>query len=345
MSNEQIFDDVRHKQWMDIAQELYRRTFAEEAPEAIFDWLMRKIGKLKPGDDGKALMTWAESFKLYDAEIARRIALAALPIAERKLFTWPWSSWNALLDPAEAGSLTVIAGPDGAGKTTYAECIAEHWARQGQRVVFVHFELSKIIMLDRRACRHTSIARRTLKYANELTPADLRTLDAAAARLQQWPGEITYLHTPGKTIELVLRELTALHGEGKCDVVILDYLEKASAATAQLKSYGTNIFAREANDVELLKSWAENDDHPTPILVLSQFSKAGKNTSFKELDRTDIRGAGEKTEKANVVVLLHPNKDNLGVVDVRIDKNTMGPKGTFTQYLDGPAFSVGDVTA
>ena len=48
--------------------------------------------------------------------------------------------------------------------------------------------------------------------------------------------------------------------------------------------------------------------HPTPILVLSQFSKAGKNASFKDLDRTDIRGAGEKTEKANVVVLLHPNR-------------------------------------
>ena len=106
--------------------------------------------------------------------------LLQLPVAERKLFTWPWSSWNELLDPAESGSLSVIAGPDGVGKTAYAECIAEHWARQGHHVAFVHFELSKIIMLDRRACRHTSIARRTLKYANELTPVELRTLEAAS---------------------------------------------------------------------------------------------------------------------------------------------------------------------
>lgn len=342
MSDDTIFDDDRHAQWMNIAKELYRRTFAEESPEAIFDWLMLKIGKLKPSEDSKGLMFWTESFALYEAEIARRIAVAQLPIAERKLFTWPWSSWNALLDPAESGSLSVIAGPDGVGKTAYAECIAEHWARQGHHVAFVHFELSKIIMLDRRACRHTSIARRTLKYASEMTLVELRTLEAATARLQQWPGEITYLHTPGKTIELVLRQLTALHSAGKCDVVVLDYLEKAAPSATQLKSYGTNIFAREANDVELLKSWAEHDEHPTPILVLSQFSKAGKNASFKDLDRTDIRGAGEKTEKANVVVLLHPNKDNPGVVDVRIDKNTLGPKGTFTQYLNGPAFAVGD---
>ena len=176
---------------------------------------MLQVGKLKPGDDSKALMIWQDSFDLYEAEIARRIAVAQLPVAERKLFTWPWSSWNALLDPAEAGSLSVIAGPDGAGKTAYAECIAEHWARQGHHVVFVHFELSKIIMLDRRACRHTGIARRTLKYANELTPAELRTLVAATARLQQWPGEITYLHTPGKTIELVLRRTCGVAQRGQ----------------------------------------------------------------------------------------------------------------------------------
>ena len=31
MSDDTIFDDDRHEQWMNIAKELYRRTFAEEA--------------------------------------------------------------------------------------------------------------------------------------------------------------------------------------------------------------------------------------------------------------------------------------------------------------------------
>jgi replicative DNA helicase len=343
MHDEPIFDDGRHDQWMAIAKELYRRTFAEEAPEAIFDWLMTKVSKLKPATLDNALMTWQDSFAIYDAEIARRTALAQLPVGERKLFTWPWSSWNKFIDPAESGTLIVIGGPDGAGKSSYAECISEHWANQGYKVVYVHFELSRIIMLDRRACRHTSIARRRLKLANDLTGDDLKKLAAAKERLQQWPGEITYLHTPGKTIELVLRELTALHAAGKCDVAVIDYLEKAKASSAQLKAFGANIFAREADDVELLKSWAEDEAHETPMLVLSQFSKAGKNASFKDLDRTDIRGAGEKTEKANVVILLHPDKDHEGVIDVRLDKNTLGPKGVFQQFLDGPNFNVGDI--
>lgn len=343
MDNAPFFTDLCHEKWMEIAQELYRHVYAEEAPEVIFDWLMERVGKLRPTTAAGTIMTWPDSFEIYDAEIARRIALAQIPEAERKLFSWPWASWNKVIDPAEGGMLVLLAGPDGAGKTSYAECIAETWARRGQRVVLVHFELSKVIMLDRRAARHTEIARRRLKLANDLSPADLRQLAEARAKLSQWPGAITYLHTPGKTLELVLRELTTLKRAGNCDVVVLDYLEKAQPSAAQLKAFGSNIFAREAADVELIKSWSEQADIDVPVLVLSQFNKAGKHSSAEDLDRTMIRGAGEKTEKANVVILLLPDKKQEGVINVRIDKNTLGPTANFKQFLAAAQFNVADL--
>lgn len=341
MENQPMFDDVRHDQWMQISKELYRRIFAEEAPEAIYDWLLSRIKKLQPDQSDNMATLWPESFDIYDKEIEKRIEISKLPEDQRKYFNWPWESWNNLMDPAEGGMLAVLAGPDGAGKTTYAECIAEHWARKGHKVIFVHFELSKIIMFDRRAVRHTSIARRRLKLAGDLTIDDKKKLNAARERLLQWPGEITYLHTPGKSFELVLRELDKYKGKEMCDVVIVDYLEKASSSSKQLKEFGSNLFAREASDVELLKSWSENND--VPILVLSQFNKTGKHSGFDGLDRTMIRGAGEKTEKANMVILLHPDKSEDGIVNVRIDKNTLGATGTFRQFFDAPAFSVGDI--
>ena len=336
-----MFDDIRHDQWMQVSKELYRRIFAEEAPENIFDWLASRMINLQPKTSSNMATLWVESFEIYEREIERRIAVSLLPEDERKLFTWPWMSWNNLIDSAEGGMLAVLAGPDGAGKTSYAECIAEHWARKGHRVIFVHFELSKIIMFDRRAARHTAIARRRLKLAGELTNAEKTKLEETKQRLLQWPGEITYLHTPGKSFELVLRELAVHKDAGMCDVVIIDYLEKASSSTKQLKEYGSNLFAREASDVELLKSWSENNH--VPMLVLSQFNKTGKHAGFDNLDRTMIRGAGEKTEKANVVVLLQPDRNKEGIINVRLDKNTMGPTGFFQQYFDGPTFSVGDV--
>lgn len=336
-----IFDDERHDQWLQIAKELHRRVLAEQSPEGIHDWLADRIKSLQPIADDSMMTTWPESFAVYDSEIGRRIELSKIPVSERKLFEWPWSSWNRIIDPAEGGMLTVIAGPDGAGKTSYAESIAEHWARNSHHVVFVHFELSKVIMFDRRAARHTAIARRRLKLADDLSEDDLRRIEDHKRRLLNWPGEITYLHTPGKSLELILREISQLASAGTCDAVIVDYLEKAASSTAQLREFGSDLYAREASNVELLKSWSERNG--VPMLVLSQFNKSGKHTGFSDLDRTAIRGAGEKTEKANVVVLLQPDKTRKNIINVRVDKNTLGPTGSLQQFFDGPTFTVGDV--
>lgn len=336
-----FYDDPRHSYLERLARQLDQRVGGLQAPELIYDWLRVAIEKVAPADTSSAIMEWEPSFDIYDQEIARRIELAQLPEAQRKMFNWPWPSWNNLIDPIEAGILVVLAGPDGAGKTTYAENIAEYWARRGQRVVFVHFELSKTIMLDRRAVRHTAIARRQLKLAGELTTKDLADLNEAKRRLLDWPGGITYLHTPGKSIDLVVREMEKLQANDKCDVAVIDYLEKAAPSHLQLKAFGANQFQREANDVELLKNYSESAG--VPLLLLSQFSKSGKATSFGELDRGAIRGAGEKTEKANVVILLQPDKQVENVMNVKLDKNTMGPKGSFQQFVDFPRYQVGDL--
>jgi replicative DNA helicase len=125
-------------------------------------------------------------------------------------------------------------------------------------------------------------------------------------------------------------------------VFVVDYLEKAAASPRQLKLFATNIYAREADDVEQIKSFSEQ--HEVPVTLLAQLNKLGKGQSFDNLDRTAIRGAGEKTEKANVVILLHRDSLESQDVSVRIDKNTIGPTGTFKQYMDTPRFSVADVT-
>jgi hypothetical protein len=108
-----------------------------------------------------------------------------------------------------------------------------------------------------------------------------------------------------------------------------------------MKMYGTNIYAREADDVEQIKSFAEQIE--IPALLLAQMNKIGKGTQFQNLDRTAIRGAGEKTEKANVVILLSRETRESTIVQVRIDKNTVGPTGSFEQYMDAPRFRVQDV--
>jgi len=326
-----------------MAKEILRRTMADEDPEDIRKWLAEALARMGGGDESAAL-TWAESFDLVDRMIDDYTTLAATPESERKTLTWPWQSWRNLIDPLEGGMLGLITAPDGQGKTIYGESLAEWWASRKNKVVFVHYELNKRLMMLRRTARHTGITTRAIKEGR-LTDVQRRTISDIRPRLMAWDGCITYLHTPGWTMERTTAELRRLHEDGLCDVVVLDYLEKASASRRQLQMFGSNTYQREADNVELLKTFAENTEIPT--MMIAQMNKEGKGEKFGSVDRSNIRGAGEKSDKSNLVVIIKRERIDEGYsndVNVLVDKNTMGGTGTFRQFMQPEFFRVGDVT-
>ena len=325
-----------------LFKEGLRRTVSEEDPAELHRWLSAQVNRIGGGKDEESLLVWAESFVYYENLEEKRAANTATPEAERRMLDWPWTSWNKVIDPLEPGMLTVVTAGDGQGKTTYAECIAEHWAKQRNKVIFVHYELNWSLMLDRRACRHTHIPRRDLQRGT-LTPEQWQLLREMRERLLFWEGNIAYLHSPGWSMEQTILSLHKMAYEQKCDAVVIDYLEKAAASRRQLQMFGANTFQREADNVEQLKSFAEVSG--IPILMLAQMSKSGKQTKATEIDRMDMRGAGEKSEKANLVVLLAREQTKNGYsneVDVIVDKNTMGPTAKFKQVMIPEYFDVRD---
>jgi replicative DNA helicase len=329
--------------YLAFAQEMMRRVYAEEESTALHQWAMEQLARMGGSGDEDAVLGWEESFDFYEALLAKRERDAQVPLEQRKTLDWHWGSWNRLLDPLEPGMLAVLSAGDGMGKTIYSECLAEHWARKKNRVVFVHYELNRALMMDRRAARHTGIVRRDLKQG-KLTTEQKRLVTEMRPKMLAWDGMIKYVHTPGWTMERTVQELRKLKAEGFCDVVVVDYLEKTAASRRQSQMFGTNMYQREADNVEQIKNFAESTE--TPVLMLAQMSKAGKSSDFEKLDRTDMRGAGEKSEKANVVVLLHRQRINDGyanAVDVRVDKNTVGATGNFSQYMEPELFRVHDL--
>jgi hypothetical protein len=327
-----------------LAKELLRRVFAGEDAPSLRAFLVEKV-RLLGSDvtvDDEALLRWEESFDWYQALLAQRERDALNPSPNIKLLDWPWASWNSYIDPLEPGLLAVLSAPDGAGKSMIAECVCEHWARRGANVVFVHYELNRSVMLDRRMSRHTGLTRRELR-SGTLPAASRAIVDAAVEDMKLWEGRVSYLHTPGWSMERTIERLHQLKAEGLCDVVILDYLEKADASQRQVKLFGANAFQREADNVEQVKNFSEYTG--TPTLMLTQFSKSGK-AAGGEIDRTAIRGAGEKTEKANIVVLMRREKEGdsySNLLDVRVDKNTLGRTGAFRQIMEPEYFRIGDV--
>ena len=326
-----------------LAKEILRRCMAEDDPHDIRTWITETLTRLAGESGTDAVMTWEESFALSDAMIAEYERIANIPENERKILQWPWESWRRLIDPLEDGMLGVVTAPDGQGKTIYGESIAEYWAQHKNKVVFVHYELNRKLMMLRRIARHTTIRARLIKDGT-LTSHQKETIAEMRPRLTSWDGFITYVHTPGWSMEKTISQLTALQADGKCDAVVLDYLEKVSASRRQIQLFGSNVYQREADNVEQLKNFAESTG--IPVLMIAQMSKAGKITSFENVDRSGMRGAGEKSDKANLVVLLNRERTGDGYsneVDVLVDKNTMGGTGVFKQYMQPEYFRVADL--
>lgn len=331
-------------QYEAFAKELMRVCLAEEDPGEVYKWAMGKLMHIGGGgDDDKSVMTWEQSFDFTIAMLDEYERIAQLPESERTTLTWPWTSWNSIIDPLEPGMLAVITAPDGQGKTIYAETIAEHWAMHKAHVVFLHYELNPRLMMQRRLARYASILPREMK-AGHLTPAQKGAAKQVNEALSTWDGYITYIHSPGWTMERTVAKLRSLHAEGKCDAVVIDYLEKVASSGTQVKMF-PSPFQREADNVEKLKIFAEEYD--VPVLEVAQMKKDGKNKSAGDMDRNDMRGAGEKSEKANLVVLLSREKDGeegySSIVRAVVDKNTMGPTGTLTQIMQPEYFRVGDI--
>lgn len=327
-----------------ILAEIERKCVMDKDPVEIYEWAIGKLTSLGAGQDNAALH-WVESFDWYDELLAKRDARAALPESERVIIDWPWASWNNKIDPLEPGMLAAITAPDGQGKTILVEMMAEWWAKRKLKVVFVHYELNRALMMDRRTARHTSIEVRTLK-SGTMTQEQRALVAAIRPKLLAWNGEITYLHTPGWTVDQTVAELRRQHAEGRCDVVVIDYLEKIAPSTRQMQIFGANVWQREGDNVEQFKNFAEITE--VPVVMVAQMNKAGKDETYKRMSRNDMGGSAEKSNKANLVVLVKRDRDEdtgeySNIMHVEIDKNTMGATGAFDQIMEPKFFRLTDI--
>jgi replicative DNA helicase len=346
-----------YQPYIALAQEIMRRAYAEEDATELNRWLASQVAGISGvAQDSNAVLTWEESF-IYTAQMLEKFERdAMLPPEQRTALNWPWDAWNDMIDAFEPGMLFTLFAGDGMGKTIVAECCGEYWARKKKRVVFLHYELNKTLMMLRRLARHTGLTVKELKGIK--TPAQRQVLAKAEPLLRSWDGMVTYVHCPGWSMAQTVQKLSALKAEGLCDVVITDYIEKVGVDRRQMQLFN-GLYQREADNVEQLKNFAESTE--TPVLMLAQGSKEGKSKkNVEDMDRGDMRGAGEKSERANIVVKLHRERVPDGEWEngeqiikpngysrhttILVDKQTLGATGSFPQFMEPHFFRMHDVT-
>ena len=284
-------------------------------------------------------------------------------VEERKdgkaVFDWPWASWNQFVRPLKGGMMGLLSAPDGMGKTTFLEMIAEHWAKQQFHTVLVHLEDSPEYKYDRRLARHSTVPYADIEDGN-LTAAQMENTKLAYYKIEPWAALfLHYYHAPGKSAGEVVRELEARRAEGICDCVVLDYIDKFSTDTRQRDLYrgDSAVWERQADNSEKLKTFCERNN--VPIFTATQGNKSMQNGGTQT--RQNIRGSGQKSEKSQLVVILsreivgdaglHTQDGKLiasageysPIVNVRVDKQNRGKTGNIKQWLSGSQFKVVDM--
>jgi replicative DNA helicase len=261
---------------------------------------------------------------------------------------FPWQAIRRYVTYLRPGMLALVVAGSGVGKTTFMECCAEHWARQGLSVAFFHLELGHQFMMDRRMCRQSGIPLAVVENG-EILPEMREATDA----MRLWPGGIHYVHCPGWSALRVAAKIHQLRAKGLCDVAIVDYLQKMRA----VYEHGQNTAQARGEQCEAIKTVAEQLG--IPILMGSQFSRGAYDEQRKTARY--IRDSGEPEEKANVIVTLDreileqpiTGPDGRGIanvgerspeVRVRVDKNTGGKTGDFMMIMNGARFLMLDIS-
>ena len=233
-----------------------------------------------------------------------------------------WKSGFEGLDPAigggfRAGSLILLAGPQGLGKSTFALQIGRNIAAAGRPVIYFSYEhdpediTQKLIALEAGELDDTDQVRlnavrsafddlwvSSLERRLEAVPSGVEALHRIASY-----SEMLFLHRSTGTrtdLEAMEQAIQAVRGfTGLNPFVVVDYLQKVKVRGADEEERTTAV-------VEGLKDLAI--DLGTPILAIAAADKAALDTG-KRMRANHLRGSSALAYEADIVLVLNNKFD------------------------------------
>jgi replicative DNA helicase len=247
-----------------------------------------------------------------------------------------WKTGFGGLDPIigggmRAGSLVLLAGPQGLGKSTFALQVARNNAATGRPVIYFSYEhdaedlTQKLIAME----------------AGELDDSDQVRVNSIRSIFDDlWVSSFVHRSTGTRTdLAAIEAAITAVRElSGTTPLVIVDYLQKVKTSHEDEDSSTTQI-------VEGLKDLAI--DINAPVLAIAAAEKEALR-SGKRMRANDLRGSSALAYEADVVLVLNNKFDivarhhltyDLGNAErfreyavLTVEKNRFGRDGAVLQY-------------
>ena len=197
----------------------------------------------------------------------------------------------------QRGELCILAGRPAMGKTAFALHIARKTAMRGNAVAIFSLEMTDISFANRMIIADSGIDAHAFR-SGRLVPEELHSMMSSQGRIAKLPISIN------ETLEITVNQIKAqckkLKREGKCDIVLIDYLQLIEKNKLNGKTTNDELEALSRS----LKAMAK--ELGLPVVVLCQLSReCERRSGSKKPMLSDLRGSGAIEQDADVVMFIH----------------------------------------
>ncbi len=221
------------------------------------------------------------------------------------------------------GTLTVVAGRPGMGKTSLALTWVDHIAIvKGEPVLFVSLEMGREELIDKIICMRTEID--NYKFRNgSLSDQQLLIIEKHRSRIESAPLFID--DTPGRSVNqiaAVARRIKLKHG---LKLLVVDYVglvdsENPHEARNQQIGKVSRGLKRLSRELAI------------PVVALAQLNRQVEQTDDHRPRMAHLRESGDLEQDAHIVILLYRPEyydanDQPGIAIAVVDKCRNGSPG------------------
>ena len=235
--------------------------------------------------------------------------------------------------------LVILAARPAVGKTAFALNLAQNVGTKTDKTVAIFsLEMSAESLVNRMLCAEGSIDANHLR-TGQLTEDEWQNLVVAMGSLSR--ANIYMDDTSGIKMSEIRAKCRRLAKEtGNLGLVVVDYLQLIEGSNAENRQQEVSGISRQ------LKKLAK--ELHVPVIALSQLSRGVEQRQDKRPVLSDIRESGSIEQDADIVAFLYrddyyrdeddddddsgseneDDENNVGEVEVIIEKNRSGPRGT-----------------
>jgi len=213
------------------------------------------------------------------------------------------------IDGWHDGTLNVIAGPPGSGKTVFLMTSALHAVMDNKRVLIVQVELSPQESYRRLLCAFAGVDSERLKR-HQLNNWERDRLPKAIQKFKEYKQNgFTLLTMNQPKLEDINIKLDTLMMDGY-DIIFFDY---AGGAKIEKSHHATDDTEHHRNIYRTIDSWKSK--YNVPVVSGAQYGDKGDKKQKKhpgEYSLSMIHSSGFIADNAHTITFLHPDKPEEG---------------------------------